>query len=496
MSNQSPLSSMQPQAEPPGKRPWLPKRHVIGLALVLVFIVGSLGAGWVGLSKLDWEKLAEDPLAKDERGYVGQVASDMTTAMLRGEREEFVKWGEGAVAEQLGQMWDESSKLGWVAGYVSEVASEEDENARQLRRLEKDDEHHYASGLAISFDLGVSQQRIAGGDESQCGVDPFRCGMLTHAFEYDLEMTDGGDGFELDRISRLTPRKLMPWDTADGVHAVQQENTVVFGYGSEAARIDEVAGEVQRAAVAVLDTPIATAPDSHFEGFPVFVTDDPKRFNDASYGPDHQDPFGKDFVPQGLTLSARMPGTFNINSELEDEFQMLANSGSPGMALVTLNGSTVDDFFRVSAHEFAHAFDVGTYTHMFATDGADSAHSFGQEGFATFVEGVVVQRDGGQPRSTSPEVRALIAATPEDELGKLVDPEAFLRGETVGTAYAVAGNYFAFMAAGGADMFEVVELAEYLQYNPDVWVEMNFPKTTSGGTMDARYAAWRAWNAS
>lgn len=494
MSYQPPLPSAQPLPEPPAKRPWLPKRHVIGLALVLVFIVGSIGASWVGLSKTDWGTFGT--AKEDPRGYTGSMADDMTTAMLRGDREEFVKWGEGAVEDQLGQIWDESKKLGWTIGYVSQVRSEEDERAEQLRRLEKDLSLHYASGLAISLDLGVSQKRVSDGLDPECGELSYGCGLLTHAFEYDLEVFDHDTKNELDRITKLTPRKPMPWDTEEGVHAVRHDNAVVFGYASEAARIDEVAGEVQRGAAAVLDTPLASAPYSVIEGFPAFVTDDPKRYRDATFGPGGEPSSSRDWIESGLTLSSQLASAPASGYEPTGSQKILSGMGEQGMALVALNGPEIEDFFTVAAHEFAHAYDLSTFTHMFASDGDEAAHGFGREGFATFVEGIAVEAAGGQARSMSPEVRALIASTPEQELGGLVNAAAFRNGETAGTAYAVAGNYFAFLADGGADIVEVVKSAEYLQYDPDVWVLMHYPQMTSGGTMDARYAAWRAWNAS
>lgn len=494
MSYQSPLPPEQTQQQHATKRPWLPMRHVIGLALVLVFIVGSLGASWVGLGNVDWAE--QGPAEEDPRGYKGDMMDDMSIAMLLDDREQFVKWGEGAVKEQLGQIWDESKKLGWKVGFVSGVRSEEDDKREELRRLEKDLSFHYPIGLAISFDLGVSQKRIDGESDAECSDTGFGCGMLTHAFEYDLEVLDDEDDRGLHRITTLTPRKPMPWDSEEGVHAVRQENVVLFGYASEAARLDEVAGEVQRAAAAVLDTPLTSAPYSEIEGFPAFYSDDPQRYGDATIGTEGDSSPHRDWVESGLTLAQPLGSPpFNIE-KLVPGLQIMHGMGETGMALIGLNGQEISDVFSTAAHEFAHGFDVSTFTHFFSSGSEESSQNFGREGLATFVEGYVVEAAGGQARTMTPEIRSLIASTPDHEMTKLIDFEAFSRGETAGTAYAVAGNYYAFMAAGDVDLIQVMKSGEYLMFDPDVWVMMHYPPTTSGGTMDATYAAWRAWNAS
>ena len=160
MSYQSPLPPEQTQQQHATKRPWLPMRHVIGLALVLVFIVGSLGASWVGLGNVDWAE--QGPAEEDPRGYKGDMMDDMSIAMLLDDREQFVKWGEGAVKEQLGQIWDESKKLGWKVGFVSGVRSEEDDKREELRRLEKDLSFHYPiPGLPFPFDSRQMSKRSA-----------------------------------------------------------------------------------------------------------------------------------------------------------------------------------------------------------------------------------------------------------------------------------------------------------------------------------------------
>ena len=60
---------------------------------------------------------------------------------------------------------------------------------------------------------------------------------------------------------------------------------------------------------------------------------------------------------------------------------------------------------------------------------------------------------GGQARTITPEICSLIASTPDHEMTKLIDFEAYSWGETAGKAYAVAWKLdYAFMAAGDVDL--------------------------------------------
>ena len=50
----------------------------------------------------------------------------MSTAMLNGDREAFIRWGEGETRDQLARIWDETKKIGWTVGIVNAVYTDEE----------------------------------------------------------------------------------------------------------------------------------------------------------------------------------------------------------------------------------------------------------------------------------------------------------------------------------------------------------------------------------
>lgn len=475
-----------------GKRPWLPLKHVIGLVAVFVFIIGGIA----GSERLISARLAQVDRAETELAEQNSedIYSAMTLAMLEGDREAFIEWGEGEAQDQLARIWDETKKIGWTVGAVDSVISDEELNEPS----EFDPKRPRPNGLYLAFDLGFPQQRFPDGAEAGCADAVAGCGILTQVFEYDVTV-DGGDGSSNShRITELSPRTPMPWDDANGVHAVRSDNAVLFGYADERERIDQVAGDVQTAAAGVLQTEVATSGFSDVPGFPVFISDDSERYRNAIYGVgEHRTEVDREWEEAGIARIFPAPFVGNEASDLAEERGMFSGVTGQGGVLPALNGGKLGDgALRTAAHEFAHALEMVTFEHYGSSDSFTSASgSFGSEGYARYVEDVVASPHDGARVTLDPEVRATIAATPNSGLQDLLGTDAFQNGATAERAYAAAGNYFAFMAENGVDIAQVMQTGEYMTFEPYLWIGMHHPSTASGESVDATPDAWRAWNA-
>lgn len=504
MQHPTPHESATPPIAPAAekKRPWLPLRHMIGLLVVALFITAGVAGGAVFVplraSQLDAESAARS-------ASIGvDIYSDMSIAMLENDREAFLNWGEGAAREQLARIWDETKKIGWTVGLVDSVYSEEELSSDK----EYDPQRPKPSGMLFAFDLGFTQQRFADGPDgplADCVAGEYGCGILTQSFEYDVTV-DGGDGNnQTHRIIELAPRTPMPWDDPDGVHVVRGDHAVVFGYADEARQIDAIANDTELAAAGVLATEVARSGYSDIPGFPAFYTEHDERYQEAVYGVDgHANAPNRDWEEAGVSVISPPLDVANGAVELATERGMLLEMGMFGGqsgALPVFNGQKIGaeqiSMIRVAAHEFAHALEMTTFSHMiFGESGSDQvSFSFGTEGYARYVEDLVASPHDGVMRTMAPQVQDAVLASSNQDLRALVGAEAFRNSATSEMAYNASGNYFAFLAASGADISEVMRQGEYMMFDPYTWIGMHYPSTAAGGTVDGTPEAWRSWNA-
>lgn len=476
-------------------------KQVIGLAAVALFVLGGItGSGLLiqarfGQMDAEQREIAEN-IDKD-------IYSEMTIAMLEGDREGFLHWADGPARDHLARIWDESKKIGWTVGLVDYEASNDEPYDAETY----DPSRPLSNGLRIAFDLGFTQKRAAIGPEgpkSECDVEFEGCGILTQSFDYDVTIDAGDGGAASYRIIEIAPRTPMPWDDKGGVYASHSENTVVFGYADEAESIDAIAADAQTAAAGVLNTEVATSGYSTIPGFPLFYSDNIERYRGAVYGVgEHEREVNRDWEEAGITMISAPLGVVHAGAELARERGVLLEIGLFGGqsgSLPALNGQKIaagtQTPLRVAAHEFAHALEMTTFSHMiFDESGSeDLAFSFGSEGYARYVEDLVASPHDGVQRTLSPEVRAAIVATSDDRLTDLVGARAFREDATTLLAYDASGNYFAFMAAHGVNIAEVMHQGEYMIFDPYTWIGLHYPSTASGERFDATPSAWRAWN--
>ena len=504
---------MHPPAQPPSvsqhaapsggvKRPWLPMKQVIGLAAVALFLVGGVtGSGLLIQARFDDMDASLQALAA---GDSENIYSAMSRAMLEDDREEFLRWAEGPARDQLARIWDGSKEVGWTVGLIDSLY--DDDHSYDAESY--DPSRPLPNGFRIAFDLGFTHTRAAVGEngpEPDCFVGVQNCGILTQSFDYDVTV-DGGDGSHSSyRIIDIAPRTPMPWDDKDGVYAVHSENSVLFGYADEAAAIDAIAGDIQTAAAGVLQTEVATSGYSTIPGFPAFYSGKSERYQGAVYGVgEYRKDVKRDWEEAGVTLVSAPLDVVNDATELAEERGMLLELGMFGGqsgSLAAFNGeklaSSEQTPLRVAAHEFAHALEMTTFSHMIfdQSSSEDLAFSFGSEGYARYVEDLVASPHDGVQLTLNPNVRSAIVATPDEGLQGLVGASAFRESATSPLAYDAAGNYFAFMAAAGVDISQVMYRAEYMMFDPYTWIGLHYPTTASGETIDATPTAWRSWNA-
>lgn len=360
-SQQTFPSSTSPQGGT--KRPWLPLKHVIGLIAVFAFIVGGIAGSEMLISARSGQMDREAAALAEKNSE--EIYSAMSMAMLEGEREAFIKWGEGEARDHLARIWDETKKIGWTVGMADEVFTDEELSGDDPY----DPQRPKADGMLLAFDLGFTQQRFsvgADGPEPDCAPDSLGCGILTQSFEYDVTVDGGDDDTRSHRIVEIGPRKPMPWDDPAGVYVVRSDNAVVFGYADEAARVDAVAGTAQTAAAGVLQTEIATSGYADVPGFPAFITDDSARYQDAVYGVgEHRLEVDRDWEENGVALVSPPLDVTHGASEAARERGVLLEpgiSGGQSGSLAAFNGKKVQEqgslVLRLAAHEFAHALEM------------------------------------------------------------------------------------------------------------------------------------------
>lgn len=504
---------MHPPAQPPSvsqnatqiggvKRPWLPMKQVIGLAAVAVFILGGItGSALLIPARFHEFDASRQALAAGEGE---DIYSAMSRAMLEDDREDFLRWAEGPARDQLAQIWDGSKEVGWTVGLIDSVY-EDDYN---YDAESYDPSRPLPNGMRIAFDLGFTHTRAAAdedGPKPDCVASLESCGILTQSFDYDV-IVDGGDGSRGSyRIIEIAARTPMPWDDKDGVYAVHSENSVLFGYADEADAIDAIAGDIQTAAAGVLQTEVATSGYSSVPGFPAFYSGNNERYQGAVYGVgEHRKEVARDWEEAGVTLVSVPLDVTHGAYELAEKRGVLLELGMFGGqsgSLAAFNGEKIASGgqtpLRVAAHEFAHALEMTTFSHMIfgETSSEDLAFSFGSEGYARYIEDLVASPHDGVQLTLNPNVRAAIVATPDAGLQGLVGAGAFRESATSPMAYDAAGNYFAFLAANGVDIAKVMYRGEYMMYDPYTWIGLHYPTTASGETIDATPAAWRSWNA-
>ena len=491
------------------KRPWLPRKHLIGLGAVAVFIVGSLS--WTGIALArGWDpeqfQAARDLLEQQAESNVdeGHIFDRMSQAMLDGDREAFVSFGEGDARDQLAKIWDGTKAIGWTVGSAEQTYNglypSEDDVREPLPEGEDLFTYPDPVGVDFAFDLGftatqadtvypdLSEEEY---DEALANDDPALEGevknfIMTQQFRYAITVTGDYTGDTM-RITSLEPLAAQPWDHPDGVAVEKRDNAVIYGFAADRAAVEAAADDVQTAALAVLEDQGGMFPRVSHPGFPVFLTTDNERFRTAAYGG----------VPGALEsqtgTEAGLAKTFqgaNLNWHTRDEAQLYDGLGVSGVLLM-LNQSTDDPVLRTSVHEMTHALhntgQDGSWSNFVGEGSAE--RMVGVEGYATAVEDKLVAPIDGLNKTMAPDIRSAINEASDP--GQLVSAEAFANPETVHRAYAVAGNYMTFLATSDIDTFanEIVN-GNYEMMPFVLWAEGL--RSTNGAELGIM--AWKQWN--
>ena len=453
------ISQWPPPAGPPeerAKRPWLPARHVIGLAAVALFIAGSIfgGAAWISKST--------DELAAQAERFAVSIDEEMTSAMVRGDREAFVSWGEGQGAEQLARLWDETKKIGWKTGSIGWTPGELSESASGEVEFTGDPIMQFA--VALGFD----NTRNAG----DYG------GALWQSVDYKLTVTgEYGD----TRITSLTPVTPMPWDDPEGLAVVSSDNVILFSYADEAHLLDDAIADGQEAAEQLLRSQLAQRPEAHVEGFVGFLTTDRERWEQGVYAPgDPQSNVGREAVAVTKLYS---DAPF-VGEEAENQPGLAWDGGS----LVFFSDKAVsDNLFRTMAHEFAHSLHHAYVPEISGSIlGADAEVGIRAvtEGYGVLSEEMIGGARDGQLRTGTEEVRNAVV---NGDLARITDTAAYASTDDADLAYNVAGNYLRYASAQGADIGVMIADASYTVVPFWMWVDQPEQGLSTEG--------WKEWAA-
>ncbi|MGO3885086.1 MAG: hypothetical protein ACTJHU_02215 [Mycetocola sp.] len=445
-----------PNTNPPAaqkKRPWLPLKHLIGLGLVGLFIAGSLTAG-VGFINTR----SDDMAAEGERLSV-EIGNEMSAAMLRGDREAFVSWGEGEGAEQLGRLWDETKKIGWDTGWTDFLRD-------VIRRDDGTSDLADTATMTFAVALGFNNTRAANGE----------AGTLWQSVDYDLTTTGA---FDQIRITSLTPVTPMPWDDPNGVAVASDDNVVLFSYADEGDLPSRYIADGQNAAEQLLSSQLAQEPDAQVEGFVGFVTADRQRWQQGAYAPgDTQSEVGRD----ALAVAKLYSDLLIVSPDVAEQ---------PGLA--SMGGSMVffsdkalgDGMFRTMSHEFAHSLHQAYVPDIAGSFlGEEVGIRAVTEGYAVLAADKIAGAVDGHLDSDTAEVRDAVV---NGDIEAITDTAAFADSEAAELAYNVAGNYLLYASAQGADIGRMLTEAGYTVVPFWMWVDQPDQGLSTEG--------WKEWAA-
>lgn len=446
-----------PEVAAARRRPWLPVRHLVGLALVGLFIVGTTAGSIWWLERRDAESTA---MAAEMRV---NIYDELAAAMVRNDREAFVSWGEGQGETQLARLWDETKRIGWSTGWIEGRAGDVVKAAPDAPVEITDD-----PSMRFVVSLGFDNERF----------EEYGGGLLWQSFEYDLDVTgEYGDA----RITALTPRAPMPWDDADGVAVARAENVVLFGYADEAALLDAHIADAQVAAESLLASRLGSRPEADIEGFVGFLTGDRDRWADGLFDP------GDDPNPVLIDSRAAMKSYSNAPYVPEDAPDQPGLAQDGGSVAFFSDKAVGDGMLRTMAHEFAHSLH-----HAYAPDtaysllGADAEVGISavSEGYAVLAADMIAGERDGLIESLQPEV---LAAVRDGDIARITDQRAYSSPEESELAYRVAGAYFFYAVDQRADIAELLLEKSYTVTPFWMWIEKPRAGLTTSG--------WREWAA-
>lgn len=446
-----------------------------------LFIGGSLGFAAPVIKDFT---MARDAELAEIRGDIDVgMLTEMTRAMMAGDREEFISWGEGRGREQLAHLWDETKKIGWSVGVVGPGASE-----KGLDELTTDE-----LTLDIHVDLGFTHERERFASAAREELYPegteeynYGQGILVSGFTYDAQV-EGINSTQ--RIVSMTPRAPMPWDDPVGVGVARSENAVLFGYADEQAQLDERLDDAQVAAAGVLGTDLATHGFVTTPGFTGFYTEDEQRYLDAVHSGEIPD---RQWHESGVAVPSLTPMYDYKVPEAEREEWGIFTGLDSSAVLAYLPGHRMNSPLRTFTHEFAHINHLENISTPFLEDDGDGAYRPAVEGYATYVEDTVASQHDGEVSMLATQVREAIATA--QDVNALVSGDAFESDETVNLAYNVSANIYAYIEDQGGSVVDEVMRAEYVDLGFGSWLSGVLKRNGGANYLDGP-DLWQEWNA-
>lgn len=414
----------------PRKELFLPLKHLIGLAMVAVVSLSFIIAVPTIIENSD--KATANAIAESQSE---SVIINLTQAIFTNDKEMFIGEADNdEVKLQLSQIWDGFQAVNIQRGIVD---------------ISTKDAESYANNdftLIFYIQMGFDNAR-----------QPFSDGTtgtkLTNAFFYDIKTTSAIEKGQ--KITKLTPQVIMPWDTDIGVYAEKRENSITFGYADEAELIQQTADTIQNSAANVINvTGLANNENIRFNGFPAFITANVERYL-ANIGEETSSTLVHSngvAIPSSTVRQVYEESNGKKYFEMYEETKIMStvlpaySDSYISVKAKPLNEESINEqlprISDVAVHEFAHIINYIWYDNM--SLGAIVGQDDGgteiplAEGYATYIEHKV---GGTLDRLTADDVKNSVVNATWQQLDSDIVPANFRDPARADLYYRIAGSY-------------------------------------------------------